>query len=293
MNSARVEVLKSELRKFNVTYVHINDTTSFTKIYNLFVNGTMFEPINGIEYNYLGLYFEYVKNINDTAKKYYLMAIKKGSIIAMHNLANLYLEIGDNVNAEYYYLMAIKNNYIDTFNDLAWFYNYVKIDIVNSEIYYKIAASHNDEIAMNNLGYLYCNHENYIDAELYLLFAVKHGNIKSLSKLIYCHKITGNIIGLIKIFRKYHNFIKRTKVIENIKVIWNLSLNTNQNRQLVKFLLSFEFQTNDNIPISLKIFTTLLKNKMTIIKLHFDYAIDGQGFHDAKKDFDDRSLCHN
>ena len=287
---SRKEVLKSIFKKFDVIYIPINDKTSFAKIYDLFVNDKIFEPINGIEYCYLGLFFKIVKEDYVKAKNYYLMAIKHGSIIAMHNLAYLYIKIKDYDNAEHYFFMAIRQNYTNAFNGLAWFYNNIKKDSVNAETYYKIAVSHNNISAMYNLACFYYSRNNFIDAEFYSLLAIKNGNMASINYLIYYYKITNNIIELIKLFIEYHKFIERKIIINYIEKIWKLELDFDQNKCLVKFLLSFEFQMGE-IPTTLKIFTNLLKNKMIIIKLHFDYTINGKGFHDAKKDFNNRITC--
>lgn len=292
MNSTRVEVLKSKLEKFEITYVYINDKTSFAKIYDLFINDIMFEPINGMENNYLGLYFRNIKKDYNKAKCHYLIAIERGNTVAIHNLADLYMETKDYDNAEHYYLMAVKYN-TNSFNGLAWFYNNIKKDFINAEIYYKIAASHGNILPMNNLACFYYKRGNYVDAKVYSLMAIKHGNVQSINILMNCYKINENTVELINLFTKYHDFIKRTKIIYYVGQIWNSELYFDEYQHLVKFLLFFEFQTGDDIPTSLKTFAKMLKNKLIIIKLHFDYGIDGPGFHDAKNDFDSRNLCYN
>ena len=287
------EILKSELKKINVIYVYINDTTSFTKIYNLFLNNVKFKPTNGTEYNYLGLYFKNIKKDYDKAKCSYLMAMNEGNINAIHNLANLCIELIDYYDAEHYFLEAIRHNNTNSFNGLAWFYDNIKNNFVNAEIYYKIAVGHNITSAMHNLACFYYSRNNFVDFEFYSLLAIKNGNMRIMIKLMSYYENIKNIVGLMKLFTKHHNFIERIKIIDYIKKIWNTELNLDQNRQLVKILLSFKFLMDDDIPTSLKIFAKVLKNKTTIIKLHFDYTINSQGFHHAKKDFNDRSLCDN
>lgn len=221
------------------------------------------------------------------------MAIDKGNTSAIRNLADLYMKKKDYVNVEHYLLMAIEHNIIDAFNDLGWFYSNIKKDPVNAEIYYKIAESHGDILAMGNLALLYYRHNDYVNAEFYSLLAIEHDNLCSILSLMNYYRNVENIVGLINLFTKHHDFIKRTIIVDHVKHIWMLKLDSDQTRHLVKFLLFFEFHIDDDIPTSLEKFITSLKNKTTIVKLHFDYTINGSGFHDAKNDFHDRSLCYN
>jgi hypothetical protein len=85
--------MKDKLSKFifkntRLSYLEIPDTISLKKIYDLFLNDKLFEPELGIEFNYLGLYFEN-KN-RELAEKYYLEGINKGFKYCAQNLSKLY-----------------------------------------------------------------------------------------------------------------------------------------------------------------------------------------------------------
>ena len=102
------EELIKIFNEYNITYIQMNDDM-INKIYNLFKNDIFYNPENGDEYKFLGLYYENIKKDYEKAEKYYLMAIEKGNVDAMNNLGIYYYNIKkDYEKAEKYYLMAIE-----------------------------------------------------------------------------------------------------------------------------------------------------------------------------------------
>jgi TPR repeat protein len=77
-------------------------------------------------------------------KKYYLMAIDKGSIVAMYNLANWYNAIENYKLMIKYYLMAINKGCIKSMYNLGCYYNNIN-DINNMIKYYSMAIDNNIE----------------------------------------------------------------------------------------------------------------------------------------------------
>ncbi len=93
---------------------HINENYGEAeKYYLIAINKGIVKAMNNLAY----LYQE--TNRIEEAKKYYLMAIDKGLIGAMNNLANLYRETNRKEEAEKYYLMAIDKGLVGAMNNLA------------------------------------------------------------------------------------------------------------------------------------------------------------------------------
>ena len=113
------------------------------------------------------------------AKRYYNMAIEKGDVDAMNNLANLYTTEKDGINqAEKYYKMAIEKGCADAMYNLALLYKNNKEDIGRAEKYYKMAIEKEHVGAMNNLGFLYATNKNDLNqAEKYFKMACERGNV--------------------------------------------------------------------------------------------------------------------
>jgi TPR repeat protein len=77
--------------------------------------------------NNLALYYKNSENDYEKAKKYYKMAVVKGSVLAMANLAIFYQDVEkDYESAKKYYKLAIDLEDIPACNDLANFYQDVE-----------------------------------------------------------------------------------------------------------------------------------------------------------------------
>ena len=130
-------------------------------------------------------YLHYKTHDYDNAERYYLMAIEKGQVDAMNNMAILYYYVKkDIVLAERYYLMAIENGHIDAINNLGTFYLQAKKNIALAEYYYQMAFEKGDADAMYNLATLYLQEKKDIAlAERYYLMAIDNGNIEAMYNL--------------------------------------------------------------------------------------------------------------
>jgi TPR repeat protein len=117
-----------------------------------------------------------------TAEKYYLMAVEKGSIEAMFNLAKLYEDDNNLELAEEYYIMAFKKGNVGAALNLAKLYE----DKEKNELakkYYLIAINNEEVEAMLNLANLYENENNYELTEKYYLIAVEKGSVEAMFNL--------------------------------------------------------------------------------------------------------------
>ncbi len=118
-------------------YIKIDDEISLNKIYELFINKVMFEPINDIETFYLGRYYHIFENYN-MAKKYYTISANNNNHNSMAILSNIFVDDENYKLAKQYHLMSI-NNIIE--------------DVFSCEYYYIIGRIIHIELYMNNMKY--------------------------------------------------------------------------------------------------------------------------------------------
>ena len=131
-------------------------------------------------YNLANLYADQERY--DLAEQYYLKAIDKDIIDALNNLANLYADQERYDLAEQYYLKAIDKDIIDALNNLAILYhNQERYDL--AEQYYLKAIDKDNIAALYNLAMLYKDQERYDLAEQYYLKAIDKNNIAALYNL--------------------------------------------------------------------------------------------------------------
>lgn len=87
------------------------------------------------------------QRIYNLAEKYYLMAIEKGHVNSMYNLALLYKDQGKCDLAEKYHLMAIDKGHVDSIVKLAFlYYEQRKYELSNK--YYSMGALNHDETSI-------------------------------------------------------------------------------------------------------------------------------------------------
>ena len=120
------------------------------------------------------------------AEKYYLMAIDKGDVDALYNLALLYQNNKQTTEAEKYYLMAIDKGDVNALNNLAFLYVDNK-QTAEAEKYYLMAIDKGDVGAMYNLALLYQNNKQTTEAEKYYLMAIDKGHVKALYNLAWLY----------------------------------------------------------------------------------------------------------
>jgi len=110
----------------------------------------------GIDHKATAIIYQFGLKDQKEAEKYYLMAIKKGNVDAMYNLALLYhTEHKDFNKAEKYYLMAIDKGHINAMNSLALLYHTEYKDFKKAEKYYLMAVDKGNTNAMNSLAWEY------------------------------------------------------------------------------------------------------------------------------------------
>jgi len=282
----------NELRKFfnkNNCYCCYFFSIHFREIYDLFINNKIFEPnINNANYvddlYYLGVYYENIKNEYDLAKKYYLMAIGKGSVNAIDNLGyhyqyveknydlmkKYYLQAVDKGNSDSmnnlgiyyerteenydlmkkYYLQAIEKGNTDAVYNLGDYYQYKEINYDLMKKYYLMAIDMCDSHAMYALGsYYQYKEKNYDLAKKYYLKAIKMGNTDAMAELdFYFERNFPKNEDL----QKYFNYSIRGNItIKNYDTFYgeienvNVNVNENVNENRMIDLFCSEIDNND------------------------------------------------
>ncbi|MEZ5041914.1 MAG: tetratricopeptide repeat protein [Saprospiraceae bacterium] len=121
----------------------------------------------------------------EKARDYYLQAIEKGDVAALNNLALLYEEeYKDPEKARDYYLQAIEKGHVAALNNLALLYKNEYKDPEKARDYYLQAIEKGDVNAMYNLAVLY--DEEYKDPEKardYYLQAIEKGHVNAMYNL--------------------------------------------------------------------------------------------------------------
>jgi TPR repeat protein len=113
-------------------------------------------------------------------KKYYLMAVQKGNIDAMNNLAYYYYDIEKNYDEmKKYYMMAIDRGHINSMNDLGSYYKiieknydmskkYLSMLLKSANIKKECDVCYEDE--HKDMYYTHCNtHSICLDCSIKLL----------------------------------------------------------------------------------------------------------------------------
>jgi tetratricopeptide (TPR) repeat protein len=104
----------------------------------------------------LAILYEIEHKDFEKAEKYCLMAAEKDHVGAMNSLAILYeTEHKDFEKAEKYYLMAVEKGHVGAMCALARLYQTEHKDLKKAKEYYLMAVKKSDTGAMNNLAYLY------------------------------------------------------------------------------------------------------------------------------------------
>ena len=209
-------------------------------IYNLLKTGEIIETDDPVVLNYYGFYFLFKEKNYDEVKRYYLMAIEKGSVYAIYNLGNYYRNIEKNYEEmKRYYLMAIEKGDSDAMCNLGCYYDNEK-NYEEMKLYYLMAIEKGHPTAMCNLGYYYNKVEkNYEEMKRYYLMAIEKGNVTAMCNLGSYYQVTE--INYDKMKRYYLMAIEK----DSVKAMCNLGAyyqvtEINHERMKHYFLLALE-----------------------------------------------------
>lgn len=275
------------LQENDIVYVGIDDPDSFIRIHNMFCHGIIFEPKDGIEHGYVGIYNEIFLKDNEAAEKNYLMAIEQNNKAALNYLGVFYQYVkNDHENAKKYYLEAIEHGNVNSVNNIARLFS-SNGNYDEAIKYHLIAIKHGNFKSMIDLGFYYEDRENFKKAKEYYLMAIDNsGNLVPLQRLMNHYKYIPDASKLIKICVKYQKLLPRKEIIDYIEYTWRRVLDVRQKTRSMKSLLSFRFLPEDEISISLRLFSFLLHHHINIMKAHFEFTIDGSEYLACKKNFE-------
>lgn len=250
----KLKLLQKKLEKYNITYIPIDTKKSWIKIYNLFKDEIIFEPMNDVECIYLGEYYEHYKSYSIAFEYYAKAGNIYGNVDAMMKVAHGYSSISSST-AKHYYLMAFNSGHTE---------------------------------ALRNIIEVYIKEQDYESAEKYLLMAIDCDCYLSSETLInFYTNIKKDMPALIKLCQDNPTYFNQGCISKIINYLWTEKLEENTYNDILDFLLSQESFIDKDAPSLLKIFIKLLKDKLDLMKLHFDYSEKGKGFQEAKQDFYD------
>jgi TPR repeat protein len=170
------EYIKKIVEEHKGIYISIGDEKSLYNIYNFYKEGIIPEgEPNLIESLYYGFLFD-KKGNKDLSIKYYEISGKKGSVIALKNLAFLNEKCGNYDLFKKYILLAIERGDSGAMYNLGCYYENIEKDYVKMKKYYKMAIKSGDSRAAHNLGHYYDYIENNNElASKYYILAFKNG----------------------------------------------------------------------------------------------------------------------
>jgi TPR repeat protein len=192
----------------NLRYTKIKILLQNTNnLYNLYKYNVPSEATTSSLQHYYGIYYKEKKDY-EQMKKYYLMAIDKGSASAMFNLGYYYEKQKDYDLMKKYYMGTKGQN--DTYPlarvRLGEYYENIEKDYEKMEIYYLEAAGQGNFYAMDNLGYYYKKQKDYGQMEKYYLMMLDKGHMKSMYELTdYYENIEKDFDKSVKCCIKYNN----------------------------------------------------------------------------------------
>jgi hypothetical protein len=174
------------LKKYNCVFNGTTNENDLKLIYDCLINNHIDSDVhnqkNTIVLLYYAFYYDTVRTNPELAKKYYLMAIEKGSIGAMNCFAVWYEKQGDFDNMKKYHLAAIKNNHLDSMYNLALWYGETK-DYDNMIKYHLMGAENGDQDCINEINKYF---EQVLDVKNMCLafFFLTDNNKEKLNKII-------------------------------------------------------------------------------------------------------------
>lgn len=133
----------------------------------------------------------------DEMKRYYLMAIERGHVNSMADLANYYDAVENNYDEmKRYYLMAIERGHVNSMNEIAYYYNEVENNHDEMKRFHLMAVAKNNVDSMRELGTHYEETErNYIEALKYYEMSGWDEKAYRIQRLIMLGKINDTTLA--------------------------------------------------------------------------------------------------
>lgn len=273
---------------------------SIDSIYNLFAKDVFFEPKNDMELMFMGDYYYYKKDYS-SMKKYYKKAIDMGNSISMVRIADYYNKIRDYKNMlKYYRLAIIKCNSIAMKHFYMWYSNkYYKGKLRYGYEFESGQDPHeffmeifSEPIKNNDSNALLCVSKymkffNNPEFEKYYNLAFKNRNEKSNEDLLLFSIEIKKYDGLLDILcsLNHNSDEENDKLIRYLKISECKSHFLMHQEKYLQLIEKIDKKHINKLDKETQIIWKLLKEKIDLLEIHFNYSPDSVGFDEAKKDF--------
>lgn len=265
---------------FYKTYENIVSNTLLEKIRNLIEFNILFEPIDDVEEEILGTYYD-LRNDEEKAIFYYELSAKKNNILALKDLGMLYLSRvedsddvdknirNENVKLTIKYLKKIlKLGHEEVYIDLGEIYRLID-NYKLAEHYYRMAIDIGDEKGYDKLLKLYYREKKYEAYKKLVYEAIDKGDKIKLRCLSYYYLcIEHDFDRGLNIFHKLYKFNKE----EGLDGIIYIYMTIIQNKGIIDFDENSKFFSKDKRIYNEKLKKYLieafeLKDLSTVIKI--------------------------
>jgi hypothetical protein len=263
-------------------FISIKDPDSIDKIYNLILDNTFSEPTNKIEYVYYSIYYDYIKDYTIMIKYCDILIHEYQSSCIMFNLGLYYYRIKDFSNMLKYYEMAIRYGNSNAMNNLGAHYQEQK-DYPNMIKYYEMAIENGCATAMSNLGKYYETQKDYANM-------VKYCEMSIANNCFNCQGSLESYYKKNKLFDKLLVLYLKTAKYDDIKDIICIAEIT---EDVINQIAKINEVDIAKLPTIIQYCWKLYYIKVKPIELHFNYTINGKGYEDAKKDFNNCLVINN
>lgn len=267
----------------------IDDLVLMHKIYNLYKNHVMFNPENGVEYKYLGLYYNIFFKDYDKMMECYNMAIEKGNYCVMFNMGLYYEKVQKNYDLmKKYYLMAVEKSDTRAMYNLGLYYENIEKNNNLSKKYYEMGANNGCASSMNNLAIYYEDIGNRYLAEKYYSMSIEKRCIEAMYNLAIYYRESGYTDLAVKYYLMACENKCKSSFEALVQYYCDNIKDINPDEMFLKFINLGHFQ--DELPPFFKLVKRIYGEKIDLINLHFNYTENGLGYEEAKKDFNNKLL---
>lgn len=274
----QINKIKEFLQNNNQDYVDIDNDTSVSKIYDLFYNKKVFEPLTTIEYVYLAFGYTYLyknldkmvayhnyaidkgyktslyflgnyyrlKKMHDVAILYYKMAYENSIYLGVSHIGNYYYDISVNYKLmKYWHLIGIKHGNYHSMNNLGFYYSNIKNKYELTKKYYLMAIDHGCIVALRNLGIYYIFKEkNYKLMRMYFLMSSITDN-EGITRLEQYYNDNNDPIKKLELYLNHPSLTDNKNVIDLVNNIMNQKLTKKQINKFRSLLSQINFENNN------------------------------------------------
>ena len=240
------EELKEILMNYSYSYDIPKDKDIIPKIFDMFKNKVIDESCDDDDYlTYKGFFYNSIKNDDKLMIKNYNLAIKKGNVHAMFNLAQYYESKKEYNEMKKLFLMAIEKGDIESTVSLGHFY-YRKKKYDDMKKYLEIAIEKGNSEAMIYLAAYYEELKNMDEAIKYYNMAIEKKNYQAYIELAIHYENEDNYEEAKKYYILYleNEEDKNTKILTLLQLI-NFVIGKNEDAEFLRpYYILYEIDTS-------------------------------------------------